>query len=323
MGPPGDVSLAFVSGPQAARAGSTPAPLQLDYRAPQLLRRYAGMVREGDALLRAVGLGGGRGARLPPGALVLDATAGLGRDAGALAFAAHARGLEGVRVLMVERDAGVAALLAQALQWARGGPAPLPWCAPDRLCLAHGVDSLQLLRALAGAPAPGSAAPRATAPPELPRLLLPCEAAPLDAAALRGADALAARGLPSARPAVVYLDPMFDEAGGEQGAGGGAAAPAPARQRTSAPQRELQFLAAAAGRASVEETRALLCAALGAATRRVVVKRHRGAPPVGSGGGRGGSAGGGSESPPLPPPSFALHSGKAVRFDVYVVAAGV
>lgn len=88
---------------------------------------------------------------------------------------------------------------------------------------------------------------------------------------------------PAAAPAVVYLDPMFEQEGG------------------AAVKKDLQVLRLLAG--SPDDPTALLAAARAVAAQRVVVKRHGRLPPLAEG------------------VSFAV-PGERVRFDVYLTAKG-
>lgn len=322
----------------ARRRGGTPAPLRVDFTAPALLTRYASMARAGDALLDAC-LGPllrRHGQRQQPqqqptddgdaAFTLLDATAGLGRDGAALAYAAHARRLP-LRVVLCEAHPVVAALLEDGLR--RGAAAGVPWLQPDRVALLH-ADAADVLRALvvAGGDSSGGTARGERA---------------------SGADAASVAATLLRRPPhVVYVDPMFTEAlppppaaaaeragdmlAGGSSAGGSsdlrrdlhedaAASPGAAgatRRRSAAPQRELQYLAELVGPAAPAATERLLGAALAAATDRVVVKRHHGAPAVGTVTPATGATAAGSPPPTaLPRPAFALPSGKAVRYDVY------
>lgn len=177
----------------------------------------------------------------PP--LAVDATAGLGEDALLLAAA-------GFRVRMFERNPVMAALLRDALQ--RGADDPRLAGIVARMELVAG-DSVEALRAM-GASGTGEADGAIEA----------------DEAAKPGGDA---------RPAVVYLDPMF-----------------PARRKSAAVKKKFQLLHHL--ERPCDDAEALLQAALAAHPRKVVVKR----PPKG---------------PHLADmkPSYAL-SGKAVRYDV-------
>ena len=301
-------------------------PLSVSYADPALLARYRSMVASRDALLRAVDV-----ARRPAAArqarVVWDATAGLGRDAGALAFAGAAAGAHWLRVVLLEREPLVARLLEQAREEAAREPGSLEWLRAPRTAVVHGDSVAALWRACGDG----------------------------------GGGAESGDGGSGGRPDVVYLDPMFSSSSsssappppavggtaagqpleggqeGRSGGGGGGLCGGHRRRRTALPQREMQYLAALAGAraesAPADDAERLLAAALAAATERVVVKRHRGAAPVG-GGGRGGegagarvraSGGGGVAAPPpqLPPPTFQLLSGHAVRYDVYRVGGSV
>jgi 16S rRNA (guanine1516-N2)-methyltransferase len=105
-----------------------PGAIRADF-AP--LARRAVSIR-GEAIARAVGLKGGQMLR------VIDATAGLGRDAFVLASL-------GAQVHLIERSPVICALLADALARARQIPALAP--AAARMTL-HQGDALNLLPAL-------------------------------------------------------------------------------------------------------------------------------------------------------------------------------
>jgi len=167
--------------------------------------------RRSDALPRAIGL---PRRQEPP--TVLDATAGLCRDAMVLAQL-------GCRVLAVEQLPALAMLAAAAIGQANFGGRLEVVCA----------DAIDHLRALPVADA----------------------------------------------PAVVYLDPMFAEAGRAQ------------------VKKEMQICRALAG--APEDAEALFAAARAVARERVVVKRHRDLPPLGEG------------------VSFTVES-ERIRFDVYL-----
>lgn len=130
-----DVSpLAIEWAPAWGSTASThPAPLTVDVAA--LTRRGASMSRAGDALLSAV-LGAARG-RHARRLHVLDATAGLGRDAFALAVGGAGA------VTLVERSPALACLLDDALAHARreGGAAAV---AAARMTLVH-ADAMDAL----------------------------------------------------------------------------------------------------------------------------------------------------------------------------------
>jgi 16S rRNA (guanine1516-N2)-methyltransferase len=117
------------------RRSGAPGAVRADF-AP-LARRRAASLR-GEAVARAVGLKGGQEAT------VIDATAGLGKDAFVLARL-------GARVHLIERSPVVAALLSDALARARQDPALAPVAA--RMTL-HQGDALALLPPLSGEIAP-------------------------------------------------------------------------------------------------------------------------------------------------------------------------
>jgi 16S rRNA (guanine1516-N2)-methyltransferase len=88
-----------------------PPPLGIDFAAGPLTHRLRSGAGRGGALARAVGIKPGR---LPA---VVDATAGLGRDAFVLASL-------GCAVTLIERHPAVHGALAAALMRARGADAP-------------------------------------------------------------------------------------------------------------------------------------------------------------------------------------------------------
>ncbi len=107
-----------------------PGAVRADFS--QLARRRAGSLRS-EAVARAVGLRGNQPLT------VIDATAGLGRDAFVLACL-------GAQVHLIERSPAVAALLRDALE--RAGQDPALAAAAARMRLHHG-DALELLPRLA------------------------------------------------------------------------------------------------------------------------------------------------------------------------------
>ena len=173
-----------------------------------------------DPLLRAVGV---KGDICPK---VVDATAGLGQDALALARA-------GCQVRLVERSPIIAALLADGLERARSMPETQE--VTDRLTLIN-ADTTPWLHTLED----------------------------------------------TARPDVVYLDPMY-----------------PASGKSAAKNKEMRFFRDIVGADSDADT--LLEAARAVSRRRVVVKRPLKAPFLGD-----------------QRPSSSL-TGKTTRFDLYVV----
>ena len=125
--------MLFRSGRPAALQGTGPGaprhPLAVDFTDPAWRRRLAGTSARHDPLARAVGLHRRRGPA------VVDATAGLGRDAAVLAHL-------GAEVVALEASPVLAALLEEAL--ARGREAPV---ALERLSLRCG-DLRRLLATL-------------------------------------------------------------------------------------------------------------------------------------------------------------------------------
>ncbi len=117
---------------QATGPGAPRHPLAVDFTDPAWRRRLAGTSARRDPLARAVGLH----RRSAPA--VVDATAGLGRDAAVLAHL-------GAHVVALEASPVLAALLAEAL--AGGREAPEPAVALERLSLRCG-DLRRLLPAL-------------------------------------------------------------------------------------------------------------------------------------------------------------------------------
>lgn len=195
-----------------------PGAVRADF-AP-LARQRAASLR-GEAVARAVGLKGGQALT------VIDATAGLGKDAFVLASL-------GARVHLIERSPVVAALLADALGRAEQDPA-----------LAAAVARMTLYESDA-------------------QRLLPVLAAELAAE-------------------VVYLDPMYPEAGTK-----------------GQVKKDMQLLRMLLGPDT--DITPLFEAALAGARRRVVVKRPRRAPPL-----------------PGRLPSHSI-DGRSTRFDVYLVS---
>lgn len=240
---------------------------------------------------------------------MIDATAGLGRDAGALAYDCWKAAFP-MRLIMCEKHEMVTLALTQALSSARQHPS-LPWCAPERLSLLSGVDSTSVLGRLVHVPCHEALTRDSLSSPLF-------EGAPTLSRSLETSDGATTviLGIPLQRPDVVYMDPMFTESDAFDDDTGRSELeqeqPNPpvkrAPRRTAAPKLELQLLAAAAGPSKPQENVRLLQAALAAATDRVVVKRHHGSPPIGA------------DDSSVPRPSHAVHSGKAVRYDVYIKA---
>lgn len=108
-------------------------PVCADFAAPALRRRLLAAGPRSEPLVRAAGLRRGAPCR------VLDATAGLGRDAFLLAWL-------GAQVLAVERQPVIAALLEDALSRARALPELAPAAARVSLTVA---DARQVLGGLA------------------------------------------------------------------------------------------------------------------------------------------------------------------------------
>ncbi len=100
------------------------APLRLDFAGGAVGYRFRQGAARAHPLVKAAGL---KKDRMPT---VVDATAGLGRDAFLLASA-------GARVVMLERSAEVHALLSDALARARGASPDLAEVA-SRMTLIHG-----------------------------------------------------------------------------------------------------------------------------------------------------------------------------------------
>ena len=114
-------------------------PLAADFVAGKAAhrRRFGG--GRGQLIAKACGLGAGKGTGAAPPSIV-DATAGLGRDAFVLASL-------GARVLMLERVPAIYALLEDALARARGDEETAPIA--SRLRLAHVDASRDLATAIA------------------------------------------------------------------------------------------------------------------------------------------------------------------------------
>jgi 16S rRNA (guanine1516-N2)-methyltransferase len=196
-----------------------PGPVRVDFIAGRLGYRRARISARGEPLARAVGL---RGDERPS---VVDATAGLGRDAFVLASL-------GCRVTLVEREPVIAALLEDGLARAAREPG-----------LADAVARMHLVR--------GNARDYLSDLDE------------------------------TARPDVVYLDPMY-----------------PHRGKSALVKKEMRVFRALAG--DDADAPEILDAALRVARRRVVVKRPARAEPLG----------GRRPTHQIP--------GKTTRFDVYV-----
>ena len=231
--------------------GGPPSPLCLDLVA--LERRARSMRKSGDPMLRAVLGGGSRNGRRPR--VILDATAGLGRDGLCIAAAAAGESLE--LMVLVERDDALAALLQVAIARAdRDGGSEIP-----ASTLARGIRRAVVIHADA-------------------RDVL--VALQRDRQALREANRNVTE-LSSASirtPDIVYIDPMFDEV-----TVGLAAETAQVMRpgAAAAPRRESQYLAHIAGAARTDDTAELVRISLAVATQRVVVKRHARALPVACG----------------------------------------
>ena len=196
-------------------AGRPPMCVRAEFLDGPPAQRAARQGHQREAIARACGVSR---AHQP---WIVDATAGLGRDAFVLATA-------GATVTLLERSAVVQALLTDGLERAAAG------------------DSMAVARMTA------------------------VQAEAVEWLSRSGGET---------RPAVVYLDPMY------QG------------RRRAAAGKALTLLQTLLGPA--DDDAALLSAALTAATRRVVVKRHRHAAPLA------GST-----------PDFRL-PGRSTRFDVY------
>ena len=262
--------------------------LRADFR--PLLKRTRPCALQRELLVRAAKLkplarSGTDGARAHAGAdgarpgadagpWAIDATAGLGEDAFLLAAA-------GFRVQLFERNAVIAALLADALQRAARTPELAPIAA--RMHLVEG-DSVQALRALAPRAAAREAAAGLEGASGLATRAAGMQAACEHAMAAAGTQASGPETPASApcarRPDVVLLDPMFPE-----------------KHKSAQVKKKLQLLQRLERPCDDEE--ALLCAAIEAGPRKVVVKRPAKGPFLA------GRA-----------PDYSLQ-GKAVRFDVF------
>lgn len=125
--------LAFVLTPERLQLQATgpdaPGAVYADFVAGATARRGRRAAQADEALVRAAGAGHGRRPT------VIDATAGLGRDAWLLASL-------GCQVTLVERHPAVAALLADGLARAAADPGAAPVAARLQL---HARDALGLL----------------------------------------------------------------------------------------------------------------------------------------------------------------------------------
>jgi len=203
--------------------GSRMGGLWVDFSGGRLAHRSKRSSPRGEAIARAAGMRGASPRR------ILDATAGLGRDAFILASL-------GARVIMVEASPWVHALVADGLERARRDSETA--AVAERMTLVSG-----------------------------------------------DARSLMADGEPSARPDVIYMDPMFPERG-----------------KSSQVKKDLQLLRRLLP--SETDPAPMLQMALGHATDRVVIKRPSRAPVVAG-----------------PPRSHAI-DGKTTRFDVYLTQPG-
>jgi 16S rRNA (guanine1516-N2)-methyltransferase len=199
-------------------APGAPGPVFVDFTDGKSDFRRASMGKQ-QALPKAIGLKSGHRPA------VVDATAGLGRDAFVLAAL-------GCRVTLVERSPVFAALLEDGLARAR-----------LNLKIAPVVNRMQLVHS--------------------------------------DSDIYLRQITESARPDVVYLDPMY-----------------PHRSKSALVKKEMRFARAVVG--DDEEAPALLATALKTARERVVVKRPRSAAPLAG-----------------PEPTVSIES-KNTRYDVYV-----
>lgn len=236
------------------------ASLCLDFSSRALYDRATDMVRARAALLRAAGCDAPPAPAVPP-RVVLDATAGTGRDAFTLAASRAAP-----HVLLLERDARVAALLADALLRARaaattaGGTCPPAWLAhvaavcASRMTLVHG-DACALLARTGRDACVVALRPGDDAPCRVPAHTVLPPAGHLDA---------------------LYMDPMWSHTPLDGARGARAAV----RPSGATPRNDLAILGRLLPPQPAAYPAALLAAAAAASPRRLVVKRHAAAPPL-------------------------------------------
>jgi len=211
-----------------------PGPLYVDFVAGAL--GYARRVNRFGLLFQAVGFRSGR-------PTVLDATAGLGRDAFRLAY-------HGCRVTAIERSAILFALLQDGLERAARVP-EIQEHLGNRLRVLQG-DARGFLQQLAPREKCGTAAPGCvSSPPDVP------DVGCFDHGHAR---ARAATSPPDV-PDVVYLDPMF-----------------PPQKKSALVKVEMRILRQLVG--DDPDAGELFELARAVARQRVVVKRHRHAAPL-------------------------------------------
>ncbi len=153
---PLEAQLLGLLAPFALTACDSPAGWYLTLQDGALVLRNADLPKQGDILVdfasgaathrrkfgggKAEGIAKAVGLNKKPDLSVIDATAGLGRDAFVLASL-------GARMTLVERNPAVAALLADGLRRAALAPATADWL-PPRMQLVH-LSAIEALHSLA------------------------------------------------------------------------------------------------------------------------------------------------------------------------------
>ena len=248
--------------PDSNATGGGTRTLCIDFASRALYDRVTDMVRTAAALLRATGCAATPTATTASGAPTLvDATAGTGRDAFTLAASRGAP-----HVLLLERDARVAALLADAILRGRVAATTPPQSTSPAACppawLAHVATvcstRMTLVHADAAAVLRGSGS------------------GDDNAAVLRPGDA-GVRQLPAADVAAllatahtIYVDPMWSTAAPESAGGGKLRRPTRAT-----PRNDLAILGRLLPPQPPDYRAHLLAAAAAApAARQLVIKRH-------------------------------------------------